>query len=164
MMLDPVVRHRCLVAITEVSGMPPGDTEILEQRVFLASFGALEAYMNKMTQLIHNMKVSDVWKKYITEDFSLLVGLDDAALNPMCPVWAEQAAYNQQLADAEELLSVFAKDSGDRSVDERSSIQCSRCKSYDIDIECKQTRSSDEPMTIFCECLNPTCGAKWKTY
>lgn len=29
---------------------------------------------------------------------------------------------------------------------------CPRCKSFDVDSEQKQTRSSDEPMTIFCTC------------
>jgi DNA-directed RNA polymerase subunit M/transcription elongation factor TFIIS len=29
---------------------------------------------------------------------------------------------------------------------------CPRCKSFDVDTEQKQTRSSDEPMTIFCTC------------
>ena len=31
-------------------------------------------------------------------------------------------------------------------------IQCKRCKSYSVDTEQKQTRSADEPMTIFCVC------------
>jgi len=29
---------------------------------------------------------------------------------------------------------------------------CPRCKSFDVDTEQKQTRSADEPMTVFCTC------------
>lgn len=31
-------------------------------------------------------------------------------------------------------------------------IQCRKCKSNDVDTDQKQTRSADEPMTIFCRC------------
>lgn len=31
-------------------------------------------------------------------------------------------------------------------------FQCPGCKSFDVDTEQKQTRSADEPMTIFCHC------------
>lgn len=31
-------------------------------------------------------------------------------------------------------------------------IQCRKCKSNEVDTEQKQTRSADEPMTIFCKC------------
>ncbi len=33
------------------------------------------------------------------------------------------------------------------------------CKSKDIDTEQKQTRSADEPMTLFCACNR--CGKRW---
>ena len=38
-------------------------------------------------------------------------------------------------------------------------IKCFKCKSNSVDTEQKQTRSADEPMTIFCECKN--CGSRW---
>ena len=36
---------------------------------------------------------------------------------------------------------------------------CTRCKSFDVDTEQKQTRSADEPMTIFCTCN--VCGQRF---
>jgi DNA-directed RNA polymerase subunit M/transcription elongation factor TFIIS len=36
---------------------------------------------------------------------------------------------------------------------------CTRCKSFDVDTEQKQTRSADEPMTIFCTCN--VCGKRF---
>lgn len=41
-------------------------------------------------------------------------------------------------------------------------MQCSKCHSYKLVIDAKQTRSSDEPMTLFIRCL--TCGRRWKQY
>jgi DNA-directed RNA polymerase subunit M/transcription elongation factor TFIIS len=36
---------------------------------------------------------------------------------------------------------------------------CTKCKSFDVDTEQKQTRSADEPMTIFCTCN--VCGQRF---
>jgi DNA-directed RNA polymerase subunit M/transcription elongation factor TFIIS len=38
-------------------------------------------------------------------------------------------------------------------------IQCKKCGSNDVDTEQKQTRSADEPMTIFCMCKR--CGKRF---
>jgi len=38
-------------------------------------------------------------------------------------------------------------------------IKCGKCKSSEVDVEQKQTRSADEPMTLFALCTN--CGARW---
>jgi len=38
-------------------------------------------------------------------------------------------------------------------------IQCKKCKSNSVDTEQKQTRSADEPMTLFCYCRK--CELRW---
>jgi transcription elongation factor S-II len=40
------------------------------------------------------------------------------------------------------------------------SFTCGRCKGNKTSYQAKQTRSSDEPMTMFVRCL--TCGNRWK--
>lgn len=40
------------------------------------------------------------------------------------------------------------------------SLECSRCKMKKVSYTQAQTRSADEPMTTFCECMN--CGNRWK--
>jgi len=40
------------------------------------------------------------------------------------------------------------------------SLQCSKCKAKKVSYSQAQTRSADEPMTTFCECMN--CGKRWK--
>ncbi|KAF2662937.1 transcription elongation factor-like protein s-ii [Lophiostoma macrostomum CBS 122681] len=39
-------------------------------------------------------------------------------------------------------------------------FQCSKCKQRMVSYSQAQTRSADEPMTTFCECMN--CGNRWK--
>lgn len=38
--------------------------------------------------------------------------------------------------------------------------QCGKCKSFNIETRQAQTRSADEPMTVFAYCQN--CGKRWK--
>ena len=40
------------------------------------------------------------------------------------------------------------------------SLECGRCKKKMVSYTQAQTRSADEPMTTFCECMN--CGNRWK--
>ena len=40
------------------------------------------------------------------------------------------------------------------------SLECGRCKKKMVSYTQAQTRSADEPMTTFCECMN--CGKRWK--
>ena len=40
------------------------------------------------------------------------------------------------------------------------SLTCSKCKQKTVSYSQAQTRSADEPMTTFCECL--TCSHRWK--
>lgn len=41
-----------------------------------------------------------------------------------------------------------------------SRMQCGKCKFMKVAYSQAQTRSADEPMTTFCECMN--CGNRWK--
>ena len=49
-------------------------------------------------------------------------------------------------------LLLFAED--------KSLLQCSRCKEWKVTFFQRQTRGGDEAMTVFCECKG--CGKKWK--
>lgn len=41
-----------------------------------------------------------------------------------------------------------------------TSLKCGKCQQKKVSYSQAQTRSADEPMTTFCECLN--CGNRWK--
>jgi len=56
-----------------------------------------------------------------------------------------KTAFHKTLSDAKKLLE-------EKSKATVGLFSCPRCKSIDVDTEQKQTRSADEPMTIFCKC------------
>lgn len=56
-----------------------------------------------------------------------------------------KTAFHKTLADVKKLMAEKSKSSV-------GLFSCPRCKSIDVDTEQKQTRSADEPMTIFCQC------------
>ena len=41
-----------------------------------------------------------------------------------------------------------------------SQLKCGKCGMRKVSYTQAQTRSADEPMTTFCECMN--CGNRWK--
>jgi DNA-directed RNA polymerase subunit M/transcription elongation factor TFIIS len=61
--------------------------------------------------------------------------------------------FFKRLDDAREVLL------GKGDAPKKGIFSCPKCKSFDVDTEQKQTRSSDEPMTIFCTCN--VCGQRF---
>ncbi|WBR14683.1 Transcription elongation factor s-ii [Pandoravirus kuranda] len=41
-------------------------------------------------------------------------------------------------------------------------VRCRRCGGSDITTSLLQTRGADEPMTVFSQCANTKCGARWR--
>jgi len=80
---------------------------------------------------------------------SASVRLDPKSIETLSNVQSEsfsgwQSAYLSGLTRAKEVLQE-RQDTG-------QFIQCRKCKSNEVDTDQKQTRSADEPMTIFCKC------------
>ena len=68
----------------------------------------------------------------------------------------EQAARDNELAARNKNNAIVGKDQKAIS----DILTCPQCKQKKVSYTQAQTRSADEPMTTFCECLN--CGRKWK--
>ena len=74
----------------------------------------------------------------------------------------EELKSEQQRAEEKKI----AKENMDKAMvaqEEKSvstSLQCGKCNKRQVSYSQAQTRSADEPMTTFCECLN--CGNRWK--
>jgi len=65
--------------------------------------------------------------------------------------------WEQKFYERQDLSRKILSDK--KSSEVKGIFSCSRCKSFDVDTEQKQTRGSDEPMTIFCTCN--VCGKRF---
>jgi len=63
-------------------------------------------------------------------------------------------AYDEDLQKSKAILDEKTDIS-----EERPFLKCRKCKGTAIDVEQKQTRSADEPMTVFCMCR--ACGTRF---
>ncbi|KAJ9656912.1 transcription elongation factor TFIIS [Neophaeococcomyces mojaviensis] len=74
----------------------------------------------------------------------------------------EEMKSDQQQAEDEKLkkenLSNAMVPKDEKSISDH--LECGRCKKKMVSFTQAQTRSADEPMTTFCECMN--CGNRWK--
>lgn len=64
--------------------------------------------------------------------------------------WHEQ--YLEDITESKRILE-------EREEETSAFIKCMKCHSNRVDTEQKQTRSADEPMTVFCMCRN--CGKRF---
>lgn len=158
--VDPLHRHRYIKLIASALGGDTSYAERIDARLMLLCHRNAEAYMEKCTQILYNLKAFP--SLALQYDPEILISLDDVTLDPSSPALLLREARQQREKGAQALLELMTKEDPIDIIDPRSSIRCARCKSYDLDIDCKQTRSADEPMTVFCKCRNPDCGAFWK--
>ena len=70
---------------------------------------------------------------------------------------AEAARSDWALANLDKL-----QEQAGVSQDSVSMYRCPACRSEKVSSFAMQTRSADEPMTVFCTCLNPKCGKKFR--
>jgi len=76
----------------------------------------------------------------------------DHDIESQCEFGSWHNAYLEELSKSKRIFE-------ERSEPEGTFIQCRKCKGNAVDTEQKQTRSADEPMTIFCLCRK--CGARF---
>jgi len=63
-------------------------------------------------------------------------------------------------ADIYQIARAEIAKANDIDLNKGGEFRCGKCKSTNTIFTEKQTRSSDEPMTVFICCLN--CGKRWK--
>lgn len=157
--VDPLHRHRYIERIADALGGDKSYAEKIDTRLMLLCHRNAEAYMEKCTQIVYNLQAFP--SLALQYDPEILISLDDLTLDPSSPALLLRELRQQREKGAQALLELMTKEDARDIIDPRSSIRCARCKSYDLDIDCKQTRGADEAMTIFCKCRNPECGASW---
>lgn len=128
----------------------------LEQRVaFLCECDA-EKYEDKMSQLFWNFRKNgqNLLTKYPPD---MLVALDDEHLDPSAAMAHLKTYRKVRTMKFDTLIRKLTTDefSGSSGL-----LTCRKCKGNKIDFNPQQTRGADEPMTIFCTCMD--CNTNWK--
>jgi len=112
-------------------------------------------YKQKFLQIQHNLKKSPVLKEWILEKKIKTKDVIDMRPEDLWPggPYAKtiEVGIHKQLR--KEYLTKEIKD-------QEGFFKCGRCKSNKTTYFQMQTRSADEPMTVFVSCLN--CDRNWK--
>ncbi|KAI5921108.1 transcription factor S-II, central domain-containing protein [Camillea tinctor] len=128
----------------------------VENAAYKAYNGETKEYKDKIRSLFQNLKVKtnaelgrNVMSGSITaERFVVMTS-------------KELMSAEQRKTDAEleqENMKKAQVPMAEKSISD--SLECSGCKKKMVSYSQAQTRSADEPMTTFCECMN--CGKRWK--
>jgi len=127
-----------------------GDVDVLDIDAASSHASAAHAFYTRMMRRV-------AWalhgSKFVSESpIAWLDATDDVLVEGTPHADWERTFFAQQDL-AREVLAGCKKDST------KGIFACTRCKSFDVDTEQKQTRSADEPMTIFCTCN--VCGKRF---
>jgi len=127
------------------------------------------AYKEKARTLIFNLKRNEQLRDYLVNG-----DVEPADLMNMSPeqlATAEKKAEREKLEkDIQDSRRLDWEQANEDKINDMCGIKgellqaslftCSRCKSTKTTSTQKQTRSADEPMTVFVFCMN--CGKRWK--
>ena len=119
----------------------------------------LKEFLNAYADLIERMRsvlqIPELRDRILasSDPVAVYAFLEDHAIEPLTAYGAWQEAYLDQLKRSVEILE--ASDGAESG----TFIACPKCRSSSVDTEQKQTRSADEPMTVFCKCRK--CGKRF---
>lgn len=139
---------------------PPSDViaraVAVEQAAFSKYKGETPDYKKKIRSLFSNLKDKSnrelglrvMSGTILADKFVVMTDeeLKSESLRKLDKEAEEENIKNAQVAKGEKSYS--------------DSLECGRCKKKMVSYTQAQTRSADEPMTTFCECMN--CGKRWK--
>lgn len=154
--VDPLYRLRVQDKINDYC--QDGDNsygEHLERRLAIVSNFQPEIYEEISVKLIYALSLKRDLMNYVP---SMLVSLDDEHLYDVNPILEEQKKREIRRLKFETLIQKLTKEEDE---DGQSLLKCRKCN-HSASFYPLQTRSADEPMTIFASCLNPDCKATWK--
>jgi transcription elongation factor S-II len=144
--------YRSTVSATEVMAKAVA----VEQAAFTEYKGETPVYKKKIRSLFSNLKNKsnkelgvNVLGGKITPDKFVVMTDDELKSEDRRREEKEFEKENMRMAQ----VPMATKSVSD-------SLECGRCKKKMVSYTQAQTRSADEPMTTFCECMN--CGKRWK--
>lgn len=127
-----------------------------EQAAFSHYNGETSEYKNKIRSLFQNLKAKNnkelgvkIMTGTITTKQFVTMSSDELKSSELRKVEEKLMEENIKNAQvAQETRSISAE------------LTCGKCNQRKVAYTQAQTRSADEPMTTFCECMN--CGHRWK--
>ncbi|PTB68293.1 transcription elongation factor [Trichoderma citrinoviride] len=128
----------------------------VESAAFTAFNGEGAEYKKKIRSLFANLKNKsnrDLGKRVMSGDIApeRFVSMSDEDLKSEDQRRMEQELEKENMKKAQVPMA-------EKSISD--SLECGKCKKKRVSYTQAQTRSADEPMTTFCECMN--CGNRWK--
>jgi len=156
--VDPLFRFRVRIKMREIF---PERADSLELELFLFVNGNPILYEQRTLLLLHALKNNrnTLLKKY-NNDERTLVALDEYLLLPESKHFVENIQKQRDLRRMTKSM-LLEKLTKDLDSNDTPTLRCRKCGGQ-ADFNPVQTRSADEPMTIFGQCLNPKCNSKWK--
>lgn len=161
---DSNVRNQCIGLIYNGLAYRSTDSEsdviakavAVEQAVCDAFKGETPEYKKKIRSLFSNLKTKsnkDLGKRVLMGDISpaKFATMSDEDLKSEDQRRKEVELEKENMKKAQVPMA-------EKSISD--SLECGRCKKKKVSYTQAQTRSADEPMTTFCECMN--CGNRWK--
>ncbi|KAL7782142.1 transcription factor S-II, central domain-containing protein [Trichoderma afarasin] len=128
----------------------------VESALFTLLNGEGAEYKKKIRSLFQNLKSKsnrDLGKRVLSGDISpdRFVSMTDDELKSEERKKMEMELEKENMKKAQVPMA-------EKSISD--SLECGKCKKKRVSYTQAQTRSADEPMTTFCECMN--CGNRWK--
>lgn len=159
--VHPFVRHRVISKLSNI--LQDGAKAVRFERELYErhAFSSTSEYM-EVVSAVMLCQSADAVRDAMDKKERINNCIDES--NPLYQDWLadrEQDTRVQRLLD--ETTSQQDKQLLKQRETLRTTIRCGKCAWTDVDMDCKQTRSVDEPMTIFYECKNPKCRAVWRT-
>lgn len=115
-------------------------------------------YFLEVVNRIESGRFVEIYKDL--DDPAAALAVDDSEVYELTPIFDRIGASQKESADAMALVKELEELEPADIASFKSAIACNKCKSDDITYLFQQTRSADEPMTIFCTCKR--CNSRWK--
>lgn len=117
-------------------------------------------YQNKCQQLIFNLlQNADYLMAFVKTCPEIFLVVDDAFLAKHTMVEQQKKNYEERQRECRNLIqnvNIFGPQNNQKAI-----LFCNRCHGTAVDWICLQMRGCDEPMTVFCVCLNKKCNHHW---
>lgn len=152
---------RCLESLSTNNSTVPEDVLRVAREVEMAAFNKFQPetsanYKEKIRSLYQNLKNKsnpELRKRILNGDIIAVRFVSMSHEELMSPARREE---DKKLMKENMDKAMVAQE--EKSIS--TSLQCGKCGQKKVSYTQAQTRSADEPMTTFCECLN--CGRRWK--